>query len=253
MVDLHCHLLPGVDDGPATMEAALDLARAQVAAGVRYVAVTPHVDWDYGNRAPQMEAGLAALRTAIADAGIPLEVGPGGEVAVTVAAELSDDDLAALRLGGGPWVLLEAPLSPSAVGFERIVQHVQMRGHRVLLAHPERSPAVQRDPDVLDMLVRGGALVQLTAGSFDGQFGRTVQRFTHELVGRRLVHVVSSDAHDAERRPPGLREPLERAGLGDLAPWLTDTVPSAIVAGDPIPRPPAPFPEPKRRRRFGRG
>ena len=77
--------------------------------------------------------------------------------------------------------------------------------------------AVQRDPEILEMLVRGGVLAQVAASSFDGAFGGTVQRFALELVGRGLVHVVSSDAHDTERRLPGLREPLERAGLGEFA------------------------------------
>lgn len=254
MLDLHCHLLPGIDDGPETMEGSLELARAHVAAGVRYVAATPHIDWGFGVRAPTMRHGVDEMRAALAEAAIPLDVGTGGEIAVTLAADMADEELRELGLGGGPWVLLEAPLSPSAVGFERIVQHVQMRGHRVLLAHPERSPAVQRDPEILDMLVRGGVLAQVTASSFDGAFGGTVQRFALELVGRGLVHVVSSDAHDTERRPPGLREPLERAGLGKFVEWMCDAVPGAIVAGQAIPPAPGPFPVPPRKRRlFGRG
>lgn len=254
MVDLHCHLLPGIDDGPETIEGSLELARAHVAAGVGYVAATPHIDWEFGVRAPVMRAKVDEVRVALAAADIPLEVGTGGEIAVTLAADMRDEDLHELGLGGGPWILLEAPLSPSAVGFERIVQHVQMRGHKVLLAHPERSPAVQRDPEILEMLARGGVLAQVTASSFDGAFGGTVQRFALELVGRGLVHVVSSDAHDTVRRPPGLREPLERAGLGEFADWMCEEVPAAIVAGQAIPPAPGPFPVPKRRRRmFGRG
>jgi len=203
VIDLHCHILPGIDDGPETLEGSVAMARTHIAAGVATVAATPHVDWEYGNRAADVREGLPALRAAIAAAGLDLQVIPGGEVSLTLSADLPDEELRALTLGDGPWLLLETPLSQGAVGFERIVQQVQMRGHRVLLAHPERCPAVQRDVEVLETLVRGGVLCQLTAGSFTGQFGREIQRLSLELVARGLVHVVASDSHDTVRRPPG--------------------------------------------------
>jgi len=252
MVDLHCHVLPGIDDGPPDMAAALALARAQVAAGVTTVAATSHVDWRSGNRAATLAAGMGPLRAALAEAAIPLEVVSGGEVGLTLAPDLGDDELTTLRLGGGPWLLLEAPLSPSTTGFERIVRHVQGRGHAILLAHPERCPAVHRDPAVVEGLVRDGVLVQVTAGAFDGVYGDRVRQVALDLVARGLVHVVASDAHSADRRPPGLREPLARAGLEGFAGWLCHDVPAAILAGGEIPPPPGPFPAPRRRRLFGR-
>lgn len=253
VIDLHAHVLPAVDDGPRAMEGSLALARAAVARGTTELAATPHVTWDLPTRAAAVHDGVRALQAELDGAGIPLRLHTGGELAVAKAVELDDAELAALRLGGGEWLLLECPLRASAAGFEHAAVHVQRRGHRVLLAHPERSPLLQRDPRKLAALVAEGMLVQLTAGSLAGAFGGTVQAFALDLLGAGLAHVVASDAHDAVRRPPGLLEGLRAAeaelpGALERAAWLTEEVPRAIVAGGPVPQPPGP---PPRRRRRG--
>jgi protein-tyrosine phosphatase len=120
-----------------------------------------------------------------------------------------------------------------------------VRGHQVLLGHPERCPAFQRAPRVVGRLVRDGALVQVTAGAFAGRFGRSAQRLATRLAADGLVHVVASDAHDLVARPPGMRADLENAGLGAHAARWTEDVPAAVLAGDSIPCPPA-----TRRRRW---
>jgi protein-tyrosine phosphatase len=110
----------------------------------------------------------------------------------------------------------------------------------VLLAHPERCPAFLRAPERYERLLEEGVLGQVTAGSFTGQWGGTIRTTVARWLDRGWVHVVASDAHDAYRRPPGLREPLRRAGVPDeLACWLTDAVPAALVQAQPIPEPPA--------------
>lgn len=248
MIDLHCHLLPGIDDGPADMEGAIALAHAQVAAGVRVVACTPHVSCQDPNTAAGIAASVAATGAALERAGVPLQIVSGAEVALTRAAELDDAELEALCLAGGEWLLLEAPLGDSA-GVEQAVGHVARRGPRILLAHPERCPAFQRDPHALRRLVLGGTvLTQLTAGALTGTFGATVQRFARRLMDERLVHVVASDAHDAVRRPPGLFEALRDTGLAEQEALLTREIPAAIVAGGEIPRLPPAAPQPPRRR-----
>ena len=256
MIDLHCHLLPGIDDGPSTMEEALALARAQVAAGVELVTVTPHVDWDWPNRAQSIAAGLVELGAALEEAGIPLQVAMGAEVAMTVVPDLSDDEIAALGLGGGPRILLECPLAPGAVGFDRVVAYLRSRGHLVLLAHPERSPAFQRDPELLAGMVADGALSQITAGALVGRFGGVVQETAMDMVRRGLVHTVASDAHDALRRPPGLLEPSREVGLEAMAPWWCEAAPRALLEDRPLPpAPPLPdvaAPAPRRRGLFRR-
>lgn len=247
MIDLHCHLLPAIDDGPADLGGALTLAQAQVDAGVRTVAVTPHVSPTVPTDAAVIERGVDELRVALRAAAIPLEITTGAEIDIRSAAEMDDDGLRRLALGGGAWLLLEAPLTPGLL-LESILSTLLLRGHSILLAHPERSPALQRDPAAVRRLVDQGVLMQLTTGGLGGQFGRDVQRFAEQLVDDGLVHTVASDAHDTRRRPPGLRAPLERAGLGEhVEVWCQD-VPAALLAGE---TPPA-VPPPARRRRTDR-
>ena len=257
MIDLHSHILPGLDDGPATMEGSLELARAAVAAGTRTILATPHIHHDPRIDPALIAAGIDALRAALAAAEIPLEVLPGGEIAISRLSDLDDDMLRALALGGGPYVLVESPFSPAVGDFEPMVLDLHARGHRVLLAHPERCPAFQRDPPRLEALVDAGALVQITAGSMAGGFGSSVRRFTTTLLREGLVHVVASDAHDNLRRPPGLQAGfplLERdlPGLAAHSAWLTELVPRAVLDGAPLPpRPPLPGQPAGRLRRLG--
>ncbi|HZV75195.1 MAG TPA: CpsB/CapC family capsule biosynthesis tyrosine phosphatase [Conexibacter sp.] len=238
MIDLHCHLLPGIDDGPADLGGTLAMARLHVEAGVRTVAATPHVSWDMPTDAATIDLRLGDVRAALAAAKIPLEVVRGAELDVHQAIGLSDEQLRALALGGGPWLLLEAPLT-KRVALAPVAHALLDRGHRVLLAHPERSPLLQRDPEALRALVHAGAATQVTAGSFAGSFGRTVQGYAEQMLEAGLVHSVASDAHDARRRPPGIAEPMAAAGLGELTPLLAQEAPAAILAGDPLPSAPA--------------
>lgn len=239
MIDLHTHVLAGIDDGPKDSEGSLALARAACAAGTETLLATPHVSWRYDNRSERIAALVAELNDRLAAAEIPVEVLPGAEVALTRAAELEPEELARLRLGGGPWLLVEPPINPVAIGLEEMVASLQEQGHRVLLAHPERCAPFHRDPKMLASLVRAGALVSITAGSLVGEFGGPVRHFALGLVREGLVHNVVSDAHDHVNRPPEIREPLERAHLAQLGEWLAVDVPRAILAGDEIPSRPA--------------
>lgn len=235
MIDLHCHLLPAVDDGPPDLGAALEMARLQLAAGVRTVAVTPHVTPRLPTSPETVERGVAELRVALAAARLPLELATGAELDVRSALELDEATLRRLTLGGGSWLLLEAPLGPVAAPLELVAQRLLTRGFRVLLAHPERSPLVQRDPDLLGRLAVDGVRTQVTAASLAGRFGSTVQRFARRLLDDGLVDSVASDAHDARRRRPGMREELLDAGLDEAAiALLADEVPAAILADAPV-------------------
>jgi protein-tyrosine phosphatase len=248
VIDLHCHLLPGVDDGPAAMEGTLAMARGHVEGGVRTVAATPHVSWDIPTTAAEVAAGVERVRAELEREQIPLEIVTGGEIAMTRVTELDDEELNGLALGGGPWLLVESPLTAHASGFDHVLHTLQIRGHRILLAHPERCPAFQRDPARLARLVHSGMLTSLTATAFTGHFGSTVQRFAHRMAEEGLVHSVASDAHDDRRRAPGLREQLEEAGYAEHVDWWCQEVPAALLAGEPVP--PGPPPPARRRRRF---
>lgn len=252
VIDLHCHILPGIDDGPDHVEASLAMAREQVEVGVTTVVATPHVSWNYANSAGSIGPATAALQAAIDAAGIPLRVLPGAEVALTRAVDLSGEQLAELRLGGSPWLLLEPPIAVDSPGIEGMIGMVQARGSRILLAHPERCAAFHSDPDLLDRLVRSGCRAQVTAGALTGTFGRTVQTLARRFVDEGLIHVVASDAHDASYRRPGLRPAILDSGYDPLAAWLTTEVPGAILENRPLPPRPAFAPTPPRRSRWPR-
>lgn len=239
VIDLHTHVLPGIDDGPATIEGSVALVRAAAATGTRVMVATPHVSWSYPNEAATIARLTGELNERLRQEEIAVEIRAGAEIAMTRIEEIAQDELERLHLGGGPWVLLEPPFTPLATGLERVVSALQGGGHQVVLAHPERCPALHREPEIVESLVGSGVLTSVTAGSLVGRFGGEVRRFARLLFERGLVHNVTSDTHDADRRPPGMAGELGEAGLGELADWLTCAVPAAILAGENIPSHPA--------------
>ena len=259
-VDLHTHILPGVDDGPATLEGSLEMARAALAAGTAVLVATPHVNDHRFIEPAAIPGAVDVLGGHLREAGIALEVRAGAEIALPRVQDLAPEALGALGLGGGPYLLLESPFSVVSGDFEQVIYTVLARGHKVLLAHPERCPAFQREPARLTRLVGDGVLVQLTTGALTGAFGTRVRAFAVELLKRDQVHVLASDAHDAVRRPPGLLASLEAAerevpGIGAREGWMTEEVPAAVIQGDSIP-PAPPLPPPRGRswrRRLARG
>jgi protein-tyrosine phosphatase len=252
VIDLHTHVLPGIDDGPPSVEGSLELARVAAAAGTTTIVATPHITWELPNTGETVAAGVEALQAELDAAGIAIRLRTGGELVISRATELSDDDLGALHLGGGEWILAECPLSPAGIGFENLLHTLRARGHKIVLAHPERSPVIQRNIDLMRSLCDAGMLSSITAGSLQGHFGSTVKRFTYELLEEGLVHNIASDAHDARRRAPGMAAAIEHAedelpGVAALAEWMTADVPRAILDGGTVPA--APADPPKRRRR----
>jgi protein-tyrosine phosphatase len=128
-----------------------------------------------------------------------VRVQAGAEIALMRAIGLSDQELRGLTLGGGPWLLIEAPLIRVAAGIEALLLELQERGHRIVLAHVERCPAFVEDRDALERLVHSGMLASLTAGSLVGRFGGSVQRAALQLLTSGLIHNAASDAHDCDR------------------------------------------------------
>ena len=171
MIDLHSHVLSGIDDGPATIEGSVALARAAAAAGTRTLVATPHVSPRYPNDAATIAELVAELNVRLAAEGVELEVLSGAEIAITSVVEIEPSQLARLGLGGGGWLLMEPPFTPIATGLENIASFLQGEGHRILLAHPERCPAFHRDPAMLRSLVASGVATSITAGSLVGRFG----------------------------------------------------------------------------------
>jgi protein-tyrosine phosphatase len=236
VIDLHCHALPGIDDGPASRDEALALLRAAAADGTTVVVATPHVSRRWQNTPETIEAGVAALRDEA-----PVELLAGAEVTHEMALRLDDDLLARLCLGSSRCLLLESPLEP-AIGpeFERCADGLLARGYRVLLAHPERAPALRDNPARLRALADRGVLCSVTAAALAGGFGDAARWFGLELLRDGLVQSVDSDAHHATARPPGLRAGLAAASavLPTLpAAWLATDAPAALLADEPLPQP----------------
>jgi protein-tyrosine phosphatase len=239
MIDLHCHLLPGIDDGPPDIEGSLAMARRALRAGIETVVATPHVNSRYPNEPRTIAEGLANVREALAREQLELDVRPGAEIAVSYLAETDTSGIGALSLGGGGWLLIEPPFATVASGLVTAVQGLLWDGHRVVLAHPERCPAIHRDPSIVRTLVDDGVLMSLTAGSLAGRFGSQARRLALALLREEMAHNVTSDSHDAGNRPPSIAPEVQQAGFGDLLGWLSEEVPSAILAGGPVPvRPP---------------
>ena len=240
MIDLHSHILPGVDDGAATLEDSFAIARACVEDGIELVAATPHVRRDYPTEARTMELAVGELRQALARAGIPLDVRKGGEIALERLGRLSPAELRRFGLGGNPsYLLVEFPYTgwPDSLG--AAVFHLRGLGITPVLAHPERNAWVQKDPERLRPVVEVGALVQLTAGSLDGRIGRSAQRTGLELIATGLAHMLASDAHRASVREAGMSAAVEAVADAELARWLAEDVPRAILTGATLPARPA--------------
>lgn len=234
-------MLPGLDDGPDTVENAIALARDARADGTTTIAATPHVDAAFpGNDSTRIKEAVDALRPQLKAAEVDVQVVTGAEVSSIRAIDLDDEELAALRLGGGPWLLLECPLAALLTpAFMGIARALAGRGHRLLLAHPERSPLFLRSPALLEELVAEGMLAQVTAGSLTGRYGRPARELAHRLVRTGTAHVVASDGHGAQR-PARIASELADLGLdAALTAWLTREVPAALLAGEEPPaRPP---------------
>lgn len=250
MVDLHCHVLPGLDDGPETVVQAIALARDAREDGTATIAATPHVDWAYPTiDAARIGAAVRALQGQLDAAGVDVSVVPGAEVSATRAVALDDAELRELTLGGGPWLLLECPLSATMTpGFAGIVRALARRGHHLLLAHPERSPLFLRSPELLEELITEGVLAQVTAGALTGRYGRGVRELALGLVHQGTAQVVASDGHGAHRPARIAGELGEREISPELLEWLAHEVPLALLGGDPLPPRPETPPRPPRGR-----
>lgn len=244
MIDLHTHILPGLDDGPANVDFSLALATAMVDAGIEVAAATPHIRSDHAVEPLELPQRVDDFAARLDDAGVALEVVKGGEVDLARAMTLDRIELEAVCLGNSPFVLLESPRAPVGDSLESTLGELRGLGLRPILAHPERSEVFLSDPERLERLLATGALASVTASSMAGGFGRRVRRFTADLLRRGLVHDVASDAHDHIFRPPDMTDAFRRLdeqipGLAAAADWFTRTSPAAILEGrDPGAPPP---------------
>jgi protein-tyrosine phosphatase len=242
LVDIHCHILPAIDDGPPDAAASISMARAAVAAGIATVAATPHLRSDFPLvKVDEIADRCAELQQRLQTEGIPLQIVPAGEVGLSWALEASDSDLRLASYGQrGTDMLIETP-TIGGMMLPRLLSQVATRGYRVILAHPERLRDFQNDPEILDRITSMGVRLQVNADSVLGNARKSRSaKLAHDICERGLVSVIASDGHRAiEHRPVGrLAEavPVLSGLVGEPAvPFLTTSVPAAILTGDPIP------------------
>ena len=232
MIDLHCHILPGVDDGSLDLADSLGLARQAVNDGIERVCATPHIRHDHDVRIEQIAGRVEELNRALRDEGLPVEVLQGGEVAETAVEALSEEELGRVSLGGGGWILLEPAPGPLSDTLIARVGHLAERGHRTLIAHPERHLSADMYERIAALIVEG-ALVQATADFFLRERFADGMRM---LAEQGLIHVLSSDAHSSHGgRPLHMGEAFATlAKIDSVAPhleWMRETAPRAIVDG----------------------
>ena len=236
MIDLHCHFLPGVDDGAQTLEEALGLARAAVADGVRHAVMTPHVHPSlYSNMRSNLEPALHALRRALGQHGIELEISLGGEMRLEPASLeliLRGEVPSVGHWGAEPVVLVELPHDQIPMGSDKAVAFLRRQGVVPMIAHPERNKGVLRDWKRIEPFVDAGCLLQVTAGSVCGDFGEKCRVVADQLLEKNWVTVVASDAHNLTHRPPAMSRAhaalVASHGLGK-ADQLTRHNPALIV------------------------
>jgi protein-tyrosine phosphatase len=241
MVDIHCHILPQVDDGAKSWEVAIEMCRIAISDGITHVVATPHANEQYTYHREEHAARLQQLQQA---------AGEWPVLSLGCDFHFSFDNVQdALKaperysISGTPYLLVEF----SDFGVSRYINdtiyHLRAQGIAPIVTHPERNRLLQRHPEDVLALVEQGCLVQVTASSFTGAWGSTARRAAEWLLKREAVHVIATDAHSTHHRPPVLsagREAVAKIAGSDVARALTGDNPAAIVAGEALPYLPIP-------------
>jgi protein-tyrosine phosphatase len=212
MIDTHLHILPGVDDGPETLEQSLALAHALVQEGVRAAIATPHYNDEFPRRsALEIRERVYHLQLALHRSSIPLQLCAGHEALIKpgLVEDIQRGRLATLN--GSRYLLLELWNSSWLPETDQVIFELRAAGFTPMLAHPERYRAFQKEPERLGALVQQGILAQITASSLVGMQGNTARRTAELLLKKGYIHCIASDAHGLHKRPPAIKQSLQRA------------------------------------------
>jgi protein-tyrosine phosphatase len=247
VIDIHTHLLPGIDDGPSTERESIEMAQIAWESGTREVVCTPHLMAGSEATPEEVHTAVDRMRAALMKAKVPLQLHPGREISLTWLPQMTDEQLRRSTYGGaGRWLLLEMPFTGWPIDLTAILEDLAIRGFQAVLAHPERSQSVQRQPDRLREAVGLGALLQITGSSFLGEHNPGATRAAEALARLGWMHLLASDAHSATWRTPDLAEGVKAAAKAmDTEPtdinWMVEEGPRALLAGREFrpPRPPA--------------
>jgi len=239
MVDLHHHLLPGLDDGSPDLATSIAMARMAAGDGITHVVCTPHASthWTFD---PAINAeGIDELRAALAAESIPLTLGSGCDFHLSFDnIEDAHANPTRYTINAKQYLLVELPDYGIARTMGETLHDLQLAGMMPILTHPERNPTLQRDTTQLAAWLRNGLLVQITAGSVLGAMGKEAERMAHQLLTNRWVHFLATDAHNLTSRPPLMSEARDiiakKYGPG-YAHLLCTANPTAVYSGNPLP------------------
>lgn len=238
MIDLHCHILPGVDDGAKDMEESIAMARNAVAEGVTHILATPHHKahgWE--NEKNDVLHLVKELQTELDKNKIPLMIFPGQEVRL-YGEIIEDIEAGKIQFidEANQYLLIEFPSSEIPAYTEQLFYRLQHTGVIPIVVHPERNRAVQEDPNRLKELIDKGALAQLTAGSYVGQYGKDAEQTSKDLIEADMIHYFASDAHNVNNRQFYLKEAYEKleAEYGIDLVKRYQQVTKDLVNGEPV-------------------
>ncbi|MCZ2257295.1 tyrosine-protein phosphatase [Sporosarcina sp. G11-34] len=226
MIDMHAHILPGVDDGPKTIEESIQLIELAIAEGITDIIATPHAySPHFDVSKAQVQEKLALLDNALKERNIPMNLHAGQELRIKDFLIEKLEAKEALSLAGSKYVLLELPSSAIPAYTVKIIQALLSSDKIPIIAHPERNRAIAEKPSRLARLITHGALAQVTAGSLSGHFGKGVQKLSLQLIEANLIHSYGSDVHNSTTRPlqfhKGL-DVLDKHKLHDIADILLE-------------------------------
>lgn len=213
MIDLHCHMLPGIDDGPKTMEQSLEMARYAVEHGTHRCVVTPHIQPGcYNNDSDNIRRIFEDFQNKLLAEDIPLQVCMAAEVRICAELPLLISQGRIPFLGqwqGKRLILLEFPHDHITVGADKLIDWLIRRDILPLIAHPERNQSVMRQPERIDPFIKKGCLLQITADSVTGLFGEVSQKLALSFIQKGKAAVVATDAHNLHKRRPSLKAAYE--------------------------------------------
>jgi protein-tyrosine phosphatase len=210
LIDLHCHLLPGIDDGSKDLEMSLAMARMASSDGISTIACTPHIlPGVYHNTGPAIKAAVAQLQETISDVGIPITLVTGADVHVTPNLSVQLREGKALTLNDSRYFLLEPPHHLLPPRLEDLIFGLQAAGYVPILTHPERLTWIEGHYELIERLVYNSTLMQITAGSLTGQFGRHPRYWAERMLDDGFCHLLATDAHNTGQRAPRMTQARE--------------------------------------------